>query len=128
MKFEEEFFDVRKHGPKPGQVLAKFSAMADFVDDWVKQNVVAILTKAEGGALSAMKVMRNSVGATELDAIRVPLEMCKDLAENKTIEEVLMKPYRFKMEKFYWTKKDNVPSDNPHWSLIEVKKPLSIEQ
>jgi hypothetical protein len=31
--FDSYFFDVRKNGPKKGQVMAKFSAVAELVDE-----------------------------------------------------------------------------------------------
>lgn len=126
--FEGNFFDVKTNRPRPGQILAKFTAMADFVDDWVKKNVVSLLCKVPGGAASAQKVLRNMVGATEIDSIRVPLAIAKDLAEGMTEAEVLEKPYRFRLEKYWWAERAAVPSDNPHWTVIDVKERLAEPQ
>lgn len=36
--FNEYFFDVRKHGPKRNQIMARFSAVAEFVDGQMKRH------------------------------------------------------------------------------------------
>ena len=118
--FSEHFFDVRKH-PKPekGQILAKWRATADFVDGWVKKNVLELLATNKMGAESAQKIMTNLVGAIEKDSITVCKEMAQDLLSDMTVEAILEKPYRFIIELFYWTKKEYVPKDNPHWTTID---------
>jgi hypothetical protein len=75
--FESYFFDVRKHRPKPGQVMARFTAMADFVDGQMKRDVVYLLRECKGGAKGAQRVMRKLAGAVEGDSIRVLREMSR---------------------------------------------------
>jgi|SRR5581483_2016812 len=117
--FEEKFFDIKEHRPKKGQVLARFTAMADFVDDWLKRNVIELLQKNPHGAESAVKVMRNLVGATEKDSILIPKRMADDLIKGKTVNQVAKNPYRFQIEKFYWAEPDDVPN-SPHWTSIKL--------
>lgn len=125
--FTEHFFDVRRQGPRKGQVMARFSAMADLVDDWVKCNMVTLLLKQKKGSESVCKIMANMIGATEKDSIRIPLEMATDLANGMTTQQVLEKPYRFKLEQYYWTTKECVP-DNVHWSVIDILNKEQLDQ
>jgi hypothetical protein len=118
--FESYFFDVRKHRPKPGQVMARFTAMADFVDGQMKRDVVYLLRECKGGAKGAQRVMRKLAGAVEGDSIRVLREMALDLAAGMTAEEVCAKPYRYQCEFFYYTDRGNVPDDD-HWSVIGMR-------
>jgi hypothetical protein len=118
--FQQNFFDIRKHKPQKGQCLAQFRAVADFVDGWVKQNVVELLVSNEVGAEGATKVLRNMCCATEIDSIRVPLAICRDLMKGMSEEQVLAKDYKMVVEQYYWTKAGNVPADNPHWAIINL--------
>src|SRR4051812_8079661 len=118
-EFEAKFFDIRKHKPKPGQILAQYRAVAHFVDDWVKRNVIKVL-QGEAGAETAQKVLHNMCGALEEDSIRVPLEMAKDLAAGMSVDEVAKKEYRMIIQYNYWTERDNVPKDDPHWLTIDI--------
>ena len=38
-----------------------------------------------------------------------------------TPEEVEAKVYKYQMESFYYTKKEYVPIDDPHWEIINIK-------
>lgn len=118
--FEQNFFDIRKHKPQKGQCLAQFRAVADFVDGWVKQNVLELLVTNAVGAESARKVLKNMCAATEIDSIRVPLAMCRDLMKGMSEAEVLLKDYKMVIEQYYWTKQENVPTDDAHWSIISI--------
>ncbi len=125
--FEKYFFDVRKHKPKKGQILAQYRAVADFVDGWVKRNLINLLMSNPAGAETVQKVMRNMCGALEEDSIRVPLEMAKDLASGMTADEVAKKDYKMIIEYNFWTERDCVPKDDPHWSTIEILNSEDID-
>lgn len=125
--FREYFFPVGKdYKPKEGQCLACWKATADFIDGWVKRNVIELLvTNKKSGAETAHQIMIKLVSAQQKDASRVLLEMAEDL-KTMTIDEVIKKPYRFVIEQFYWTKPEYIP-DDPHWSTINVidaRKPV----
>lgn len=116
--FESKFFDIRKHKPKSGQILAIYKAVAYFVDGWVKQNIISILKKND--METVQKVMRNLVCATEEDSLRIPSEVAKDLSSGMSEEEVLKKEYKMIVEYSYWTERNNVPTDDPHWFVIDI--------
>ena len=119
-EFESKFLDIRKHKPLKGQVLAQYRAVAHFVDDWVKRNVIKMLKDNSTGAETAQRVMLNMVCAIEEDSIRVPLEMAKDLAAGMSEDDVANKEYKLIVEYNYWTNKENIPDDDPHWFTIDI--------
>ena len=117
--FSEYFHDVRKHRPQKGQILASWRASADFIDGWVKREVIDQLNTSEVGAESAVKIMRKLVGAIEKDAILVCLGIAEDLLSKMSMDAILKKPYHFTIEQFYWTMPEYVP-DDPHWTTTKV--------
>jgi hypothetical protein len=117
--FSKYFFPVNEHAPQKGQVMARWRATADFVDGWVKRNVIELLCTSKAGAQTAARVMKKIVMATDKDGIRVLREMAQDLVDGKTLDEVAEKPYKFTIEQFYWTQKEHVPED-PHWDIISI--------
>lgn len=122
MSDEPKFLDARWSKPGKDHVLAKYTAMADIVDEGpphVKRDIVNYLTEFDGGQDSAMKIMERFCGASEKESVRVLLEMCKDLDSGMAKEEVLAKPYRYQCEFLYYCKKEDVPPD-PHWSTITL--------
>lgn len=116
--FHEYFFDVRMHRPKRGQVMARYSGIAEFVDGRMKQDVVDLLRTKDKGQI-AVQVLRKLGCATERDAIRVCKEICQDLL-TMPVEEVIQKTYKYTIEVFYYTQKEYVPTDDPHWSVISL--------
>ncbi len=117
--FEKYFFDVRKHKPEKGQVIACYTSMAEFVDGYEKRHIISLLQGAECPE-AIVQVMKKLNHASEEDAYRVPKLMAKDLLKGMTYEEVATKPYKFKMELFYYTDVKHIPADNPHWSCISI--------
>jgi hypothetical protein len=118
--FEKYFRDCRISRPERGDVMARYSAIAEFVDGKMKQDIIHLLTYHDNKAIAATNVMRKLGCATESDAIRICKEITEDLANGMTEKEVEDKVYRYKMEVFYYTKKDYVPDDDPHWSIISI--------
>lgn len=118
--FAKYFFPAKEdYKPQRGQVLARWRAKADFVDGWVKRNVIELLCVSKAGADTAYKVMTKLVSATEREAVRVLREMAEDLAAGAGLDAVAEKPYRFTVEQMYWTEKQYVP-DDPHWEVVNV--------
>lgn len=117
--FEDHFFDARKNAPKPGQVLAKFRAVAEFVDGKGKQDIIYLLKI--GKAKQAAEVMRKIHGALEPDCYRICREMCEDLL-CMTEEEVERKPYEYNLEYLFYTNKENIPKDDFRWETINLLK------
>lgn len=118
--FKDYFFDVRQHGPKQGQVLAKFSAVAIFGDGPEKRHIIKALKMDKAQAAAA--IMRKIHCAREPDCYRVPRQMCEDLIKGMTEDEVAAKEYEFVLEAFYYTKKEYVPKHDPHWETIDILK------
>ena len=117
--FEQFFFDVRKHKPQRGQIMARYTAMADFVDGMMKKHIIDLLHRDKAEA--AVAVMRKLGCATEPDSMRVVREVCDDLLSGMTPAEVELKAYKYQLESFYYTDIENVPKDDPHWSVINIR-------
>lgn len=118
--FRHYFFDVRQHRPQPGQIMAKFSAVAVFGDGPEKRDLINVLKRGKGEA--AAQVMRKIHCAREPDCYRVCREMCDDLLGGMSVEEVAKKEYEFVLEAFYYTKREYVPKHDPHWETIDLLK------
>jgi hypothetical protein len=117
--FHEHFFDIRRHKPQPGQVMAKYTAVAYLEDGQLKRDLIGLLLKP-GKAEAAARVMRVLGGAVEGDSYKVPREMAADLAAGMTIDQVATKPYRFILEQFFWASRDVIPENDPHWYTIPL--------
>jgi len=117
--FDKYFFDVRRSTPQRGQVMAKYTAIAEFVDGMMKKNIIELLHKNKAEA--AVSVMRKLGCATEFDSIRVVREVCDDIVSGMSLEDVENKSYKYTLESFYYTKKEYLPLDDPHWSLINIR-------
>lgn len=118
--FDSYFFDVRWNKPQRGQVMARYAAMAEFVDGRLKKDVIDLIYNKDK-AEAATRVMRKLGCATEKDSIRICKEIAKDLVSGMTPEQVEDKVYKFTIEVFYYTKAEYVPKDDPHWSIISLK-------
>jgi hypothetical protein len=117
--FSEYFFDVRYNEPKENQCLARFRSRAEFVDGQLKRDVVHVLLSMAKGGNGAYKAMRKLAGASDRDAIRVPLQMGQDLASGMTVDEVCEKPYEYDCEFFFYADPFNVPFDKK-WEIIKL--------
>jgi hypothetical protein len=118
--FEKYFRDCRISRPERGDVMARYSAIAEFVDGKMKQDIIHLLTNHDNKAIAATNVMRKLGCATESEAIRICKEVTEDLANGMTEKEVEEKAYRYKMEIFYYVKKEYVPENDPHWTIISI--------
>ena len=118
--FDEYFFDVRQHKPQKNQIIACYTAIAEFVDGDEKRQMMDLLqlTTEKAGAIT--QVMRKLLFASEQDAFRVPREMVEDFLAGMTRDEVAQKPYSYTMEVYYYTLPEYVPENDPHWSIISL--------
>lgn len=116
--FDQYFFDARRHRPKEGQVLAKFRAVAEFVEGQPKKDIIYLLKLDK--AKEAAQVMQRLHGCKPPYCYTVLIEMAEDLLEMSE-EEVEKKPYEMMVEFLFWTQKECVPND-PHWETINVIK------
>lgn len=119
--FNEYFYSIKDNKPKKGQVLARYTAMADLVDGDVKDFIVNNLLNYDKGGNTVTQVMKYHCHATDEYASSVPLLMAQDL-KTMSVEEVKQKPYRFQLEYFYWTEPENIPKDDVHWECITITK------
>jgi len=117
--FEQYFFDVRMHTPKKGQVMARYAAVAEFVDGMMKKNIIDLLKKDK--AIAATQVLRKLGCATEKDSLRLCKEICEDMLVGLTDAQIEEKSYRYMIEVFYYTEQKNIPLDDPHWSVISIR-------
>jgi hypothetical protein len=118
--FHEYFFPVKEYKSKKGQVLACFTAIAELVNDFPKDQIVKmLLTNVKGGEL-VPKVLRNICNATEKESLRLAKAIAQDLAAGMAVAAVLNKPYEYHMEIYYWTNEECVPKDDPHWFTIKM--------
>jgi len=115
--FDQYFHDVRKFGPKAGQVMAKFRAVAYFVDGPHKHDVIRLLKMDK--AKQASMVMQKIHHAREPDCYRVCREICEDLLSGMSEDEVAKKEHEYVLEAFYYAQKEHVP-DDPHWETIQL--------
>jgi hypothetical protein len=116
--FNDHFYDIRKHQPKRGQVMARYAAVGEFIDGSLKRDVLDLLMYHESPE-TAVKLMRKVGCATERDSVGVPLAMARDLLNGMSREETARKPYRFVCEAFFYTQKEHIPLD-PHWTCVNI--------
>lgn len=118
--FSQYFSDVRRFGPKQGQIMAKFSAVAIFGDGPEKRDVIKVLKKDK--AQAAAMVMRKIHCVREPDCYRVCREICEDLISGMSEDDVAKKEYEFVIEAFYYTNREYIPKGDPHWETIDIIK------
>ena len=117
--FSEYFFDVRQHAPKSGQIMAKFTAVALFGEGAEKTDIINLLQQDK--AKQAASVMNRIHLAKEPDCYRVCAEICEDLfIHGLTVEEVQKKDYEFVLEAVYYTQREYIPKNDPHWETLDV--------
>src|SRR5438105_1641757 len=116
---KEVFFDVRCNRPKKGQILALYTAMAEFISGPEKQNIIDLLKNTEK-AIAVSQVMKKLICASELDSFRVPIAIAEDILKGLTDKEILDKIYKFKMEMYFYALPQDIPVDDPHWSTISL--------
>jgi hypothetical protein len=118
--FNKYFKDVRVSKLEKDEVIAKYSAIAEFVDGGEKRQIISLLTDTENKMEATIQVMRKLLFASEQDAYRVPREMAEDLISGLSIEDIAKKPYKYTLEMFFYTRLENIPKDDPHWCCISV--------
>lgn len=118
--FSEHFRDMRFSAPEKGDIIAQYTARAEFVEGNEKRQIIALLTSTENKMEATAQVMRKLLHASEVDAYRVPRLMAEDLISGVDEDEVALKAYPYTFEMFFYTKPENLPKGDPHWSSISV--------
>ena len=117
--FTQYFRDCRTSRPEKGDVIACWSGNAEFIDGQMKRDVIDLLLNKDK-AIAATQVMRKLGGANQKDAVKVCKEIVVDLANGMSPEDVEKKVYDYNIELFYYTKREYIPLDDPHWSVIGI--------
>jgi hypothetical protein len=118
--FNQYFFEVNLHSPKPEQIMARYCAKAALIESEEKGYLIDMLTTNPKGAEMGVQMARKMFGAKEDDAVALCKEIVSDLLRGKDRDEVLKKRYPFTFEKFFWTKEEYVPKNDPHWKAIKI--------
>lgn len=118
--FDQYFFDIKKIGPKRGQILARYTAMAELTDKFPKGAVVDMLVRNPKAPELVPKVLTNMCHLIPKEAMRVAIEMAHDLSKGMSEKDVIEKTYKVQIEMFFWTKPEYIPKDDPHWNCIEI--------
>jgi len=115
--FDQYFRDARTTKAEQGDVLAKFSAVADFVEGQGKKDIIYLLKIDK--AREAAQVMNRIHGAKSPWCYRVPRQIAQDLLtmDEKDVEK---KAYEMVVEFLFWTKKECVPRNDQHWETLDV--------
>ena len=116
--FSEYFFDVRQNKPQQGQVMAKFTAAALFGPGPEKTDIINLLVQDK--ATQAAAVMHKIHCAKVPDNYRLCAEICEDFLVGKSVEYVENKDYEFVIEALYYTMKEYVPKNDPHWETLQI--------
>ena len=133
--FSQYFKDVRTSKFEKGDVMAKYTAVAEFVDGGEKRQIISLLTDTENKMEATIQIMRKLLFASELDAYKIPRLMADDLLSGMSLDDCAQTPYKYTLEMFYYTKLELIPKDDPHWCSISIVstddlfvKELSIEK
>jgi hypothetical protein len=118
--FNDYFFDVRKHAPKRGQVMACYTATAELIEGNLKRDLVYLLSMTDK-VNESVQLLRKIGLASEEDSVRVCREIAEDLNAGLVAKEIMNKVYEYKFQAFYYTDKELVPMDNPAWSIVDLR-------
>ena len=118
--FNNYFKDVRKHKPEKNDVMAKYTATAEFVDGGEKRQIISLLIDTEDKMEATSQIMRKLLFASELDSYKIPRLMTDDLLSGMSRDDCAKKPYKFTLEMFFYTKQEYIPKDDPHWCCISL--------
>lgn len=117
--FGEYFFDVRMHSPKKGQIIARYNAIAELIDGNEKRQLLNLL-KMKEKAIPATQVLRKLLCCSYEDSISLAKKIIEDLLSGMEEKEILEKPYKYNLEMHFYTDKENVPKNDPHWSTMST--------
>ena len=119
--FSQYFKDCRTGKPERGDILARWTGVAEFIEGRMKKDIIDLLVNKEDKVQAAIQVMRKLGGATERDAIRICKEIALDIHAGMSLDDVEKKVYEYQIEMFFYAKKEYVPQNDPHWSVIGIE-------
>jgi|694.fasta_scaffold00614_67 hypothetical protein len=116
--FSEYFKDVSlKYKPSKDEVIACYTTKAKFGPGDLKKDVINAL---ENNAYSALAIIQKMAKARWIDSVKVLKEILHDRLSGMSVDEVENKEYEYIAEFFYYTKKEYIPKDDPHWSTLKT--------
>lgn len=118
--FTDYFFDIKNHKPQRGQIMARYSSMAELIKGEEKKYLIKLLTEKDK-AVSASQFMKKALLATEKESVRIPIQIANDLLSGMDEKKVLNKVYKFQMEAFFYTWPECVPSNDIHWECVSLR-------
>jgi hypothetical protein len=119
--FAEYFRDTRHNKPQHGDVMVFYKSMAELVGGDLKHQMIEALFHESIGAQKAIQLFMKLGGASHKAAVLLVKEMNDDLISGMSKEDVFKKSYKFFLEMSFYTKKEYVPKDDPHWELVNLK-------
>lgn len=119
--FEQYFRDTSNHRPEAGDVMVFYKSNAELQAGDLKGQMIDSLYEERIGPQKAMQIFIKMGKAAHQEALKVVKEICSDLHSGMSKDEVMEKPYKFFLQLSFYTKKEYVPVDNPHWELIPLK-------
>jgi hypothetical protein len=117
--FNEYFFDIRRHKPQKGQVIACFRAICQLINNEEKRFLIQLLQRPDS-ARSITTMMTKVFNASKHSSWSLPIEMGNDLLGGMSVDEVAKKEYEFEGEFYYYTMPDYIPKDDPHWEIVKI--------
>jgi hypothetical protein len=119
--FSQYFRDARTSKPESGDILVFYKSGAELMNGELKEQMIYALYHEKIGAQKAIQLFMKLGGATHHESIKVVKAMNDDLMSGMTNEEVLNKSYEFILQLSFYTKKEYVPKNDPHWEVIQLK-------
>lgn len=117
--FSQYFKEISGYKPEKDDIMACYTTKAKFVSGELKKDII---DSVEGNVHSSIKILQKIAKARYMDAIKILKEIIIDILSGKTKEEIENKEYEYTAEFFYYTKKEYVPEDDPHWSTLKLYK------
>ena len=84
--FSEYFRDCRLHAPEHGDIMAKYTSMAELIAGSMKKDLIDLLQKDK--VIPATQLFRKIGCCSEQESIRVCKAICEDLVSGMTTEDV----------------------------------------
>ncbi len=117
--FSDYFREITKSMPAHGDALVCFRALAHFCDGPLKQEVINLLRYEFGSVQKCVGRLIRFGGATREQAVKLLLDISKDLMDGMNVNDVLKKEYPFVFEKMYYAKPEHVPVDDKRWQILK---------
>lgn len=118
--FNQYFREIKNTTPEKDEILVAYRATASLIAGDLKREIISLLIENDEGANIAVNKMQKFAHASEREAIKVVKNICEDIYLGMREEQVLMKDYLFILERFFYTKKQYVPVNDPHWEVIKI--------